>query len=496
MARRSTLTATVSTTDTAAGTPSGTVQFQIDGTDVGAATALVKGTASIVVPGLNATNYQITANYSSDTVDFTGSSASGVLPVNPAPVFLTAQANSVWLLSGQDLSVVVTASTIAGSNGTLLTPDGAVTFYDNGVALVSQPLAVVTEQDQAVLDTATLPLGRNVITMGYTSASGNFAMTAASPVLTEIIFPAGSNVLTVDNTSSDPTVVGSLPWAVAQADASNVAALIIFARASGQAFATPQTITLETPLDVSDANFVGMLGPSCGRDPGGRLQPVAVPDPQRGASRQPFDSGRVYRPAESGANGDLQVAGVLDVFEPATNLGSALNVTGGGTVDLGGQTLTADSLTLTDGSVADGTLSSGTRTVLSGTVSANLTGTGGLVKDSTGTVVLSGNEYLFRRHHGYGGHFDRGWLEFAAQRLRPDGERGRDICVRSEPGHGRCLGGRLPSPVLGRGAGGEGHRHFRRNRLPSTSGRGAGGEGDRHFRRNPPPLYLRERGRG
>ena len=92
-----------------------------------------------------------------------------------------------------------------------------------------------------------------------------------------------------------------------------------------------------------------------------------------------------------GANGDLQVAGVLDVLESVGNLGSALNVTDGGTIDLGGQAVTADSLTLTDGSLADGTLSSGARTVLSGSVSTNLTGSGGLVKEGTGTVVLSGN---------------------------------------------------------------------------------------------------------
>ena len=77
---------------------------------------------------------------------------------------------STWLLAGQELSVVAIASTTATSNGQPLIPDGAVTFYDNGAALASQPLAVVAGQDQAVLDTATLPPGRHVITVGYTSA--------------------------------------------------------------------------------------------------------------------------------------------------------------------------------------------------------------------------------------------------------------------------------------------------------------------------------------
>ena len=51
-------------------------------------------------------------------------------------------------------------------------------------------------------------------------------------------------------------------------------------------------------------------------------------------------------------------------------------------------------MTLTDGSLSDGTLSSGARTVFNGTVGANLTGSGGLVKDGAGTVVLCGkNSY-------------------------------------------------------------------------------------------------------
>ena len=234
------------------------------------------------------------------------------------------------------------------ATGLSLTPDGTVTFYDNGVVLGSQPLAVVGGQDQAVfsLDTTTLPLGRHLITVGYTSASGNFAMSSASPVLTEIIFPADAQVLTVDNTSSDPTCRGSLPWAVAQADASSVATLITFASGSGQAFATPQTITLEAPLDVTDANSVGIEGPSCGRDPRGRLQPVAVPGSQRGATRQHLDPGREHRHAESGSERRSPGRRRARRFPTVANLGSALSVTGGGAVDLGGQSVTADTLTL------------------------------------------------------------------------------------------------------------------------------------------------------
>ncbi len=376
-----TLNATVSSTDPAAGTPSGTVQFQINGANVGAPVAIKNGTARFLMPGLNAASYPITAIYSSNTVDFSGSSGARVLTVSPAPVSIALQSNVDWLLAGQNLEMVAIASAM---------PDGMITFYDNGVPLVSYPLAVVNGQDEAAYDTATLPPGRHVITVGYTSTSRNFAMTSASPVLTEMIFSTDPTVLTVDNTSSDPSVAGSLPWAVAQADASNTATEIEFATGSGEAFATPQTITLAASLDVSDTASIGIEGPSWGVTLVGDYSqsrfPLLSVAQDAAISLQDVNVGTPI----PGANGDLAVAGVLDVLETPENLGSALSVASSGTIGLGGQTVTADSLTLTGGSLTDGTLSSGERTVLSGTVSANLTGSGGLVKTGPEEVVLRG----------------------------------------------------------------------------------------------------------
>ena len=334
--------------------------------------------------------YTITASGATGTGlgNYTISYDPGLLTVSAAPVVLTLQSNLAWLPAGQELSLTVDAST--ASNGVPLTPDGDVTFYDNGTALASQPLAVVAGEDQAVLDTTTLLPGKQLITVGYTSSSGNYAMTGASPVLTEIIFPANATTLTVDNTSSEPTVTGSLPWAVAEADASNSATIINFATASGQAFATPQTITLEAPLNLTDANSVGIEGPSWGVTLVGDYGQSRFPILSVAQNANVLVQGVSIGTQSPGANGDLQVAGVLDVLNAVANLGSAVSLTGGATIDLGGQTVTADSLTLTSGSLSDGTLSSGTRTVFSGTVGANLTGSGGLVKEGAGNVVLSG----------------------------------------------------------------------------------------------------------
>ena len=349
-----------------------------------AATAPVAGSPYTVTPsaatGSGLANYTITYD-------------TGLLTVDPAPVVLGLQSNVVWLLAGQELSVTAVASTTAPGGGTPPTPDGTVTFYDNGVAIDSQPLAVVGVQDQAVFDTTVLPSGRQLITAGYTSSSGNFAMTAASPVLTEIVFAADASVLTVTSTSSDPTVAGSLPWAVAQADAGNAAAVISFATDAGQAFATPQTITLEAPLDLSDANSVAIEGPAWGVTLVGDYSESRFPVLSVAQATNLLIQGVNIGTQAPEAKGDLQVAGVLDVLGTVANLGSAVGLASGGTADLGGQTVTADSLTLTSGKLNNGTLSSGTRTVFSGAVGANLTGSGGLIKEGAGSVLLSGNNH-------------------------------------------------------------------------------------------------------
>jgi autotransporter-associated beta strand protein len=342
-------------------------------------------------PPVNAGTYTAVANYPGDTNYAAASSNAVTFTVNQAPVQLALQSDLDWALLGQELDFLAVASTTAANGGTPLTPDGAVTFYDNGAALATQPLAVVDGQDEAVFDTATLASGVHAITVGYTSASGNFATISAPPVLTELVFPSGAEVLTVDNTSGDPAVADSLPWAVAQADASNVAAVIGFAAGSGQAFATPQTVTLEATLDVTDTNLVAIEGPASGLTLVGDYSQSRFPVLSVAQGAGVLLRGVSVGTQSPGANGDLQVAGVLDVLQSVANLGSAMNVTGGGSVDLGGQAVTADTLTLSDGSVADGTLSTGARTVLSGTASANLTGSGGLVKEGAGTVALSGN---------------------------------------------------------------------------------------------------------
>jgi len=128
-----TFTATASAVAPGAGTPTGTVQFQIDSSDFGSAVALVSGSAnSAPITTLSAGDYTVTAVYVADanfntstgTLDLTVSQASTSLSVGSATgkhggtVDLSATLTSGGLaLSGQ--TVVFTLNgTSAGSAAT------------------------------------------------------------------------------------------------------------------------------------------------------------------------------------------------------------------------------------------------------------------------------------------------------------------------------------------------------------------------------------------
>jgi autotransporter-associated beta strand protein len=343
-------------------------------------------------PPVNAGTYTAMASYPGDANYLAALSNAVTFTISPAPVMLALQANFAQLQAGQELSLVAVATTTLENNGTPLIPPGVVTFYDNGTPLVTEPLTLIDGQDEAVFYTAALPLGGHQITLSYTSGIGNYAMYGTSPALAETVVPAAvASVLTVEYASSDPTVQYSLPWAVAQADASRAPVVINFAAGNGQLFATPQTIVLEAPLDFSGAFPVSIQGPASGVTLVGdysqsRFPILSIAD-GTGVSIQGVSIGT----QTPGADGDLDVAGALNVGPSVTNLASALTLTGGGAVDLGGQAVTIDSLTLLDCSVTDGTLSSSLQTVFSGSIAANLTGSGALVKEGSGSVVLSGN---------------------------------------------------------------------------------------------------------
>jgi hypothetical protein len=95
-----TFTATVSADTTTFVTPTGSVQFQIDGSAFGDPLALADGTASLTTAILSAGPHLVTAVYTSDNSSFSGSRTASALNQAVAPAPLTVTANDATKIYG------------------------------------------------------------------------------------------------------------------------------------------------------------------------------------------------------------------------------------------------------------------------------------------------------------------------------------------------------------------------------------------------------------
>jgi hypothetical protein len=168
-----TFTATVAQT---AGTtvPTGTVQFSVDGTAVGGAVTLSSGTASFAISTLAVGLHTITAVYTPDTGNFTGSNGATGQRVG-------ALASSTTTLS------VAPATVMFGDTATLtavVTPSfatGTVSFYEGATLLGTSSL---DNTGTAVLPISTLNAGVHTITANYNGDPGVPASTSNAVQLT------------------------------------------------------------------------------------------------------------------------------------------------------------------------------------------------------------------------------------------------------------------------------------------------------------------------
>ncbi len=185
-----TFSASVAFVAPGAGTPTGTVQFKLNGAAQGTPVALDgSGNAtSAPITGLTPGGYTITAVYSGDgnLLPSTGTIGQNV---NPASTSITLHSSGSPSSYGSSVTLLATVDIQAGAVGT---PTGTVDFYDGGTLLGASDLVDNGGGPQASISVSNLAVGHHALTAQY---------------LGEADF-AGSTSNTVDQAvNGDPTTI-------------------------------------------------------------------------------------------------------------------------------------------------------------------------------------------------------------------------------------------------------------------------------------------------
>ncbi|HZS90342.1 MAG TPA: Ig-like domain repeat protein, partial [Chloroflexota bacterium] len=173
-----TFTATVATVASGGPTPTGSVQFSVDGSPYGSPVALSGGQAAVTISSLAVGGHTIAASYTPDTDSFTGSSGTLSQTVNKANTTTTVTSSANPSLLGQPVTFTATVSVVAPGAGT---PTGSVSFYDGTTLLGTAALS----GNQAQFTTSSLGVGSHNITASY-SGDGNFNGSTSTTLVQQV----------------------------------------------------------------------------------------------------------------------------------------------------------------------------------------------------------------------------------------------------------------------------------------------------------------------
>lgn len=189
------------------GTPTGTVQLEVDGNPVGAPVALSGGTASFpAVDSLLAGDHTVSATYSGND-GYLGNEDSLVQHVSKAQTETVVNVSPSPSNEGQNVTITALVSPVAPGSGS---PTGNVSFTANGDAIGAAPLQSTGNGMTATLDIADLPPGSYSIVATYAGDS-SYIGGDANPVSHTVIEGAAIvGTTTALFSSQNPSTYGEL----------------------------------------------------------------------------------------------------------------------------------------------------------------------------------------------------------------------------------------------------------------------------------------------
>jgi Bacterial Ig-like domain (group 3) len=190
-------TATVKTTSPGSGTPTGTVQFLIDGSDFGGPVPLVDGSASSAgISSLSVASHSITAVYSGDP-NFTTSTSTALSQTVNQDGTTTALVSSVNpSVYGQMVTFTATVSAKSPGSGT---PTGSITFSRGSTVFITVSLS----NGCASFTTSSLAAGIDIVKASY---SGDSDFKTSAGTVSQTVNPAAT--ATALASSTNPSVFG------------------------------------------------------------------------------------------------------------------------------------------------------------------------------------------------------------------------------------------------------------------------------------------------
>lgn len=189
-----TITAQIDVLAPAAGVPSGTVDFSVDGVVV-ASEPVSAGTATFALGDLAVGEYAVSAVYSGD-IEFSGSSAELVQSVQPAATALVLSADKAETVFGQELTLNAALSVVAPGAGI---PTGTVTFFADDAEIGSAALNADGTAASLLVD-GTLPVGARSLSTVF-SGDGSFSGSVSAALPHTVILADVLVTLDVDASS-------------------------------------------------------------------------------------------------------------------------------------------------------------------------------------------------------------------------------------------------------------------------------------------------------